>query len=39
MEFFETYKDDIKAFIEALIEFFKTVIAKLFPEEKEEAAE
>lgn len=29
MEFFETYKDDIKAFFEALIEFVKTVIAKL----------
>ena len=29
MEFFETYKDDIKAFIEALIEFVKTLFAKL----------
>ncbi len=37
MEFFETYKEDITAFIEALIEFFKTVFAKLT--EKEEAAE
>lgn len=37
MEFFETYKEDITAFVEALIEFFKTVFAKLFPEE--EAAE
>ena len=32
MEFFETYKDDIKAFIEALVEFIKTVYAKLTAE-------
>ncbi len=29
MEFFETYKDDIKAFFDALIEFIKTILAKL----------
>jgi hypothetical protein len=29
MEFFETYKEDIKAFFEALIEFVKAVITKL----------
>ena len=29
MEFFENYKDDIKAFIDALVEFIKAVIAKL----------
>ncbi len=29
MEFFEAYKEDIKAFIDALIEFVKTLIAKL----------
>ncbi len=29
MEFFETYKEDIKAFFEALIEFIKTVFEKL----------
>ena len=36
MEFFETYKDDIKAFIEALVEFFKTVFAKLTAEDSAE---
>ncbi len=29
MGFYETYKEDIKAFIDALIEFVKTLIAKL----------
>ncbi len=29
MEFFETYKEDIKAFIDALIEFIKALFAKL----------
>lgn len=34
MEFFETYKEDIKAFIEALIEFVKTLFAKLTADEE-----
>lgn len=29
MEFFETYKEDIKAFIEALIDFIKAIFDKL----------
>ncbi len=36
-KFVETYKDDIKAFIEALIEAFKAIFAKLG--EGEDAAE
>ena len=36
-EFFETYKEDIKAFIEALIEFFKTIIANLTAADEEAA--
>ncbi len=29
MGFYETYKEDIKAFLEALIDFVKALIAKL----------
>ena len=36
MEFFETYKEDIKAFIEALVEFVKALIAKLTAGEEAE---
>ena len=36
-QFVETYKDDIKAFIEALVEAFKAIFAKLG--EGEDAAE
>ena len=38
MEFLEAYKGDIKAFIDALVEFFKTIIGKLM-EGNESAAE
>ncbi len=38
MEFFEKYQEDIKAFIDALIDFFKAIFAK-FTAEDEEAAQ
>ena len=34
MGFYETYKDDIKAFLEALFEFVKTLFAKLTADEE-----
>ncbi len=37
MNFFETYKEDIKAFIEALIDFFKAIIANLTAKDEEAA--
>lgn len=36
-KFVETYKDDIKAFFEALIEAIKSIISKLSEEETPEA--
>jgi len=36
-EFFETYKEDIIAFFEALVEFFKTIIANLTAKDEEAA--
>ena len=34
MEFLETYKGDIKAFVEALIEFIKTVFSQLLADKE-----
>lgn len=36
MNFYETYKEDIQAFFEALIDFIKTIIAKLTAGEEAE---
>lgn len=36
-EFFETYKEDIKAFLEAIFEFFKTIITNLLAKDEEAA--
>lgn len=36
-KFLETYKDDIKAFVDALIEAIKAIIGKLSEEETPEA--
>ena len=37
MDFIKTYGADIKAFIEALIEFFKTIFANLTAKDEEAA--
>lgn len=37
--FVETYSEDIKAFFAALVEFFKTVFAKLSEDSADEGAE